>query len=133
MKKYTFQCDKLTRDKEPERLKEMGIEVETRILSSDEMVSYLKKKLHEEVLEAVEAPNQQDIVNELIDIIDAVHTLRHTLGMTEEEFHHLAQEKKKLKGEYTKGVCLCTVTLSEDHPRYMHYKSHPEKYPVKEV
>ena len=133
MKKYTFHCDKLTRNKEPDILKEMGIEVKTRVLASDEMVPYLKKKLHEEVIEAIEAPTEKEMVNEFIDIIDAVHTLLEVMGIPEKEFHHLAQEKKNLKGEYKQGVCLCTVTLSEDHPRYMHYKDHPENYLVEEV
>jgi predicted house-cleaning noncanonical NTP pyrophosphatase (MazG superfamily) len=133
MNKHTFFCDKLARSKDPELLQAKGIEVKTRLLEAHEWVDYLKKKLKEESGEICQDKASEDIINELIDLYDAGDLLKKHLGVTEEEFACMREEKRQRKGTYEDGQCLLSVTLVQDHPDLEHYRNHPSGYPEKVV
>lgn len=128
MKKYTFICDKLVRHKDPELFQERHIDTQIRDLEIFEIVPYLKKKIREEAMEIFEGETPSQMINELIDLEEACHLLRHHLGIPEVEFQKKVQEKQLRRGTYDRWICLCAVTMDCEHPEVNHYVSQPEKY-----
>lgn len=128
MNKYTFICDKLVRDKDPQLMKERGIEAKTRQIEGSEYVAYLKKKVREEAIEIEEGTTPEEVINELIDVYEAGEALKKALGLSEGEFLRKAKEKREKKGGFESRTLLCSVTLPDAHPELRHYRQHPHKY-----
>lgn len=129
--KKIFICNKIIRDKDVSLFQERGIEPETRILHRDEIVPFLKKKIKEEAQEACEAQTPEGTLNEMVDVYEAGMALCHALGISKEAFWALYKEKHDRKGGFDQNICLCTLTMSTEHPEIHHYLSQPGKYPEK--
>lgn len=131
--RYTFLCDKLVRDKDPQLMAQRHIETKTSPITGDTLISYLKQKIQEEASEVVSARTLPHMLDELVDVVEAAQVLLRVMGVTEEEFQHLCQEKRHKRGTYEAGVHLYEVSLTKDNPEVKHYLAHPEKYKISEV
>ncbi len=94
--------DKLVRDFIPDMIDLDGLECETRIVKKDELYTYLKKKLDEEVAEFYEA----DEVEELADIMEVLFAIAKLLGYTEDELVSTRRIKRKERGGFDEGIVL---------------------------
>jgi len=104
MKKQTF--NKLVRDNIPEICRANGAEPETRILSEEEFVIELRKKLAEEIAEFQEESN----LEELADILELVKANAETLGGTLEEVEKIRSDKALKRGGFTKRLFLISTS-----------------------
>jgi predicted house-cleaning noncanonical NTP pyrophosphatase (MazG superfamily) len=128
MKSHSFQCDKLIRTKAGDCLTSQGAVLKTRVLSAEEIVPYLKKKIEEEAREARQAKTSEHMIEELMDAFSAGYALLKALGIDQEAFLQGCKAKDEKEGSYEGGLCLTHITLPEGHPKLRHYQNHPEKY-----
>ena len=96
---------KLIRDKIPEIIKADGKVCVTRILSDEEYVDALEKKLNEEVAEYQTDKN----LEELADILEVLHAICIARGYTLEELETVRAKKAKERGGFEKKIFLESV------------------------
>ncbi len=96
---------KLVRDKIPEIIKASGKTCDTEILSDEEYLVMLDKKLDEELSEYHEAQNLEELAD-LLEVIKAVAVAR---GFSLEELYHVCDEKKNSRGGFEKKILLKEV------------------------
>ena len=102
--------NKLIRDRIPEIIEKAGgntpgkagHESKVRILDDDEYVTYLSKKLQEEVDEFQDA----HAFEELADILEVVLALAAAQGKTPEDLEALRAEKREKRGGFDKKLFL---------------------------
>ena len=126
--KKTFACHKMIRSKDAAFLQQHHIEVETHPISLDQKELWIKKKLIEEAQEVSSAPTHAKSLSELIDVQEAIFALLTLWEISHDGFKTMCQEKRTLRGSYSEGLFLTSVTLSTENPLYAHYKDHPEKF-----
>jgi predicted house-cleaning noncanonical NTP pyrophosphatase (MazG superfamily) len=93
---------KLVRDNIPDIIRADNREPVTRILSEDEYVGELEKKLQEEVTEYIIDKN----IEELADILEVVYALASTLDATPEEVEMVRLNKKQKNGAFNNRILL---------------------------
>jgi len=102
--------NKLIRDRIPEIIEKAGEntpvkaghESKVRVLDDVEYVTYLSKKLQEEVDEFQEAHS----LEELADILEVVHALAAAQGKTPEDLEVLRVDKRERRGGFEKRLLL---------------------------
>ena len=95
---------KLVRDKIPEIItKDTGKSVSIKVLSQDEYITALHRKLDEEVEEF----HQSGDIEELVDILHVVLALAADRGYTTERFVDKCNKKENERGVFTKRYFLC--------------------------
>lgn len=97
--------NKLIRDKIPEVIAKNGQQATIRMLSDDEFVQELEKKLHEEVAEYL----QDKTADELADIMEIVYALGSQLGHTPESLEEVRMKKAQARGRFIKRLFLISV------------------------
>ena len=98
--------NKLVRDKIPNIIKNNGGEPYTRILSNDEYIENLKKKLIEECNEVVSAKTKEDTLEELADTFEVVRSLAKALGYSYENLIDAVENKATKRGGFNKKIFL---------------------------
>ncbi|MGH3739218.1 MAG: hypothetical protein ACRDT6_27010 [Micromonosporaceae bacterium] len=101
---------KLVRDRIPELIRADGGEPQTRTAHDAEYPSLLRLKLLEEVQEYLDS-EQPD---ELVDVIEVVHALARTKGVSPERLEELRAAKHTERGGFEAQTVL--VTTAEDMP-----------------
>ena len=96
---------KLVRDKIPEIIESDGKKCVTRVLSQEEYLKELRRKLDEEVQEYHESGDHE----ELADILEVVYALATATGCTEDALNTIRQEKAQKRGGFSKRILLETV------------------------
>ena len=91
--------NKLVRDKIPNIIKNNGGEPYTRILSNDEYIENLKKKLIEECNEVVSAKTKEDT-------LEVVRSLAKALGYSYENLIDAVENKATKRGGFNKKIFL---------------------------
>ncbi len=94
--------DKLVRDKIPENLEKRGITVITRTATDKEYITYLKRKLEEEVFEFLRDSNEE----ELADVLEVIKDIIRENGFTEEQIEMTRKKKLEEKGGFRKKLIL---------------------------
>ena len=98
--------NKLVRDKIPNIIKNNSGEPYTRILSNDEYIENLKKKLIEECNEVVSAKTKEDTLEELADTFEVVRSLAKALGYSYENLIDAVENKATKRGGFNKKIFL---------------------------
>ena len=98
--------DKLVRDKIPEIIEASGKICETEILSEEEYLKMLDKKLEEELAEY----RKDQTVEELADLLEVLYAVAKARGYSVEELYRVRDEKKKARGGFDKKILLKSVT-----------------------
>lgn len=102
--------NRLVRDKIPElMLKEHELPT-TRILSDEEYIEELNKKLEEEVKVYLENEN----VEEMVDILEVIRAILEFKGSTYEEVEEKRIKKAKKKGTFKEKIYLEKVMQNGD-------------------
>ena len=97
---------KLVRDKIPEIIEASGKTCETEILSDEEYLQMLDKKLDEELAEY----HQEQNIEELADLLEVLYTTAKARGYSIEELEQVRIEKQKARGGVDKKISLISVT-----------------------
>lgn len=101
--------NKLVRDKVPEIIEASGKTGETEILSDEEYLQMLDKKLDEELAEY----HQEQNIEELADLLEVLYATVKARGYSIEELEHVRVEKQKARGGFDKKILLKEV-VGED-------------------
>ena len=94
--------NKLVRDRIPEIMTENGVKASFRVLEESEMLTYLERKLDEEVREFHYSKN----IEELADIYEVLKELIALCGASPSAFYHLCNLKIEKRGGFSKRLCL---------------------------
>jgi predicted house-cleaning noncanonical NTP pyrophosphatase (MazG superfamily) len=94
--------NKLVRDKIPEIIAESGQKACVRVLDESEMLTYLEKKLDEEVREFHESKS----IEELADIFEVLKELVALCGASYGAFMQICNLKIEKRGGFSKRICL---------------------------
>lgn len=103
MGKTTY--NKLVRDRIPEIIEKSGKRAVTEILSDEEYMELLNKKLMEEVQEYIESGT----LEELADIGEVMHAIMDLKGISIEEFQKVRMEKLEERGGFKEKILLKEV------------------------
>lgn len=99
-------------------------------LQGDALKAKLLAKIHEEVDEVpVRARADDEIIEELSDVQQALDDLKAQYGISDEQVRDVQHAKFKKKGGFSDGVFIETVTLPERDEWTAYYRASPEKYP----
>ena len=97
--------NKLVRDKIPEIIEESGKTCETKILSDEEYLQMLDKKLDEELAEYHKDQN----IEELADLLEVLYATAKARGYSIEELENVRVEKQKARGSFDNKILLQSV------------------------
>lgn len=106
-KKYNHR--KLIRDYIPKLIKASGGEFKTRVMGSREFEKELKKKLLEEVNEAIKS-KKDELPNELADVLEIIKTMASHYKISFKDIEKTQIEKSKKRGGFKKKLFLIWST-----------------------
>ncbi|MFE4523768.1 phosphoribosyl-ATP pyrophosphohydrolase [Cytobacillus firmus] len=101
--------NKLVRDRIPEIIAATGKNYSTRILDQSEFIQELKKKSIEELDEYLNANNDEEAIEELADLLEVVHALAETHGVSIEKVEELRKQKAEERGGFKGKIFLIEV------------------------
>lgn len=85
--------------------KQRGEILNTRVASSDELLTFLKYKIVEEANEVFNAKNKEELVEEMADLLEVMKALASNQSIVDEMF--LKRESKySERGGFEKGIIL---------------------------
>ena len=101
--------NKLVRDKIPEMIGALGKSCEIEILSDEDYLQMLDKKLDEELAEY----HQEQNIEELADLLEVFYATAKARGYSIEELEQVRVEKQKARGGFDKKILLKSVQNKE--------------------
>ena len=101
--------NKLVRDKIPEIIKVSGKTCETGVLSDEEYLQMLDKKLDEELAEYHKDQN----IEELADLLEVLYATAKARAYSIEELEQVRIEKQKARGGFDMKILLKSVRNKE--------------------
>jgi Uncharacterized conserved protein len=99
----------LVRDNIPNILESKGINHGFKIIEEKEKISFLKKKLDEEVKEVkieLKNNNKTKIIEELADVLEVIDALSNCFGFELSDIINIKKQKAIEKGGFNKGIVL---------------------------
>ena len=97
--------NKLVRDKIPQIIQASGKTCETQVLTEEQYLQMLDKKIDEELLEF----RKDASVEELADLLEVLYAMAKARGWEIEQVHHVRDEKKKERGGFDEKILLLSV------------------------
>ncbi|WP_203333726.1 nucleoside triphosphate pyrophosphohydrolase [Planococcus beigongshangi] len=101
--------NKLVRDNIPQVIEKTNKQFSTRILTKEDYLIELKKKLNEELKEYQEAETNEEAVEELADILELIHAAATIHGATLEQLEEVRRAKAEKRGGFEKRIFLIEV------------------------
>lgn len=101
--------NKLIRDKIPQVIEKTNKQFSTRILSNEEYMGEVTKKLNEELTEYQQAQSNEEAVEELADILELIHAAAKIHGATIEQLEEVRRAKAEKRGGFDKRIFLIEV------------------------
>lgn len=101
--------NKLVRDKIPSIIERNNGNADYTILSDDEYIVELDKKLNEEIAEYQESKS----IDEIADILEVLYAICKARGFSEQELMDVKLKKAKKNGAFLNKIFLKTVEQSE--------------------
>ncbi len=126
---HRFKTEKLVRNRTNERLLKKNVHMQFRIVDMPEYIKLLKVKLMEEAQEAAEAQDTTELVDELADVMEVIHSLIKATGISLDAIEQSRQEKLETRGSFDSRTYSEFVDIDTDHYLYEHYKNNPKRYP----
>lgn len=124
----TFRFEKLVRDNIVEQIKQAGNKPTWKTLSHNEYLLELKKKLGEEAVEVMTAP-EEEVLKELADVQELIDTLLEELHISKEELEKVREKKNEKAGAFKKKQYIEYVEAKDDSEWVDYYLATPDKYP----
>ena len=128
MKKRKFITNILVRNNRLEILKNKGIKVNYELLSDENYVMELKKKLLEYAEDVLEADSIDDLKDEIVDVLEVIEHLISFYDFDEKELKQIKEEKQTKIGKFNKKIKIHSIELPCDHKDVEYYLSKPNKY-----
>ena len=107
MKTITYH--KLVRDRIPEIIEKDGKQCVCSVLSEEDYLLLLDRKLDEELNEYQESKSME----ELADLLEVIRAVAQARGSSIEEVERIRAEKAQKRGEFQKRILLESVTEQE--------------------
>ncbi|MDD6645207.1 MAG: nucleoside triphosphate pyrophosphohydrolase [Oscillospiraceae bacterium] len=101
--------NKLVRDKIPKIIESSGNTCKTRILSDEEYIEMLDKKLNEECAEYQADKN----IEELADMLEVIYAIAKAKGTSIEELEKVRLEKAENRGGFDEKILLIETVVNE--------------------
>lgn len=101
--------NKLVRDLIPEIIHQNGKNPLVKILSNEEYLKEVERKMHEELAEYVEAKNNDEKLEEFADLLELLHTAANIQGISLEKLEELRANKSEKHGGFAKRIYLIEV------------------------
>lgn len=124
----TFELRKLVRDEIVSSTTTQGGEVVYDILTGEDKIKALIRKLQEEGSELLTAEGE-DALEELADIEEIIRSLAEAKGISLESLETKRQQKAQKAGSFLSGHFVHTITLPADNKWTQYYSSNPERFP----
>jgi len=125
-----FKTDILIRDNRLEQMQNMGIKVNHEILSDENYIVELKRKLIEESTEAMQENDIEELKHEIADVLEVVDHLIEACGFDREELSKIKKEKQEKIGGFKRRIKTSSVEMEEDNEGSLnYYTTRPHKYP----
>jgi len=125
----TFKQNKLIRDKILGIMEGKGSKLYSYNLNDQDFLKQLKIKLIEEATEVHRAQTEKEILEELADVMEIIHSIIKINNLTIKDLE-LAQEKKRNeKGGYLQRIFLTFAEHPKDSPQERYCLANPDKYP----
>ena len=102
--------NKLVRDKVPSLVTKDGGSYTMKLLQGNDHLKALKDKLKEETDEFIAAEKREIELDELVDIVELVHSYLNLHNITADEFEALRIQKRKAKGSFDRGIYLTEIS-----------------------
>lgn len=125
----TFKQNKLIRDKIITLMESYGSRLYSMSLNDQDFQKQLKIKLLEEAAEVAHAQNSQDLLEELVDVLEIVHTLAKHNNISLEQLTKAQEQKRNEKGGYETKTFLAFAEHPKDSPQERYCLANSEKYP----
>ena len=129
MKFKTFKQNKLVRDKIVDLMQEKGSKLYWFQLQDKDFQKQLKIKLLEEAQEAVHAVHKENVLEELADVLEVVHTLAKLYDISVKDLDMHQKKKRNEKGGFEKRIFVSCAEHPQDSPQERYCLADPEKYP----
>jgi len=129
MKFRTFKQNKLVRDKIVEIMENRGSKLYSYTLNDQDFHKQLKLKLIEEALEVQKTTNDQDLLEELADVLELIHTISELHNISAEQLEAAQVKKREEKGGYNKRLFLTFAEHPKDSPQERYCLADSQKYP----
>ncbi|MBR1710533.1 MAG: nucleoside triphosphate pyrophosphohydrolase [Clostridia bacterium] len=97
--------DKLVRDKIPDVIRASGKEPVSDLLSKEEMLPTLGRKLQEEVTEYLESRD----IEEIADVLEVLHGIAYHMGISWDDVEATRLQKRNERGGFENGIRLLEV------------------------
>jgi len=110
-----FKIGKLIRDNMPEIMRQKEVFVHHRYMEHEEFIARLKDKLQEESAEVKQAGNDDELLEELADVLEVIHSLAKASDITMEQIEKARLEKHAAKGGFDKKIYSSFVDLDESN------------------
>lgn len=101
--------NKLVRDRITEIIELTGKTCNTRLLTDDEYIIEINKKMHEELAEYEAAETTDDAIEELADLLELIHASLAHYGASFEDLEKLRIEKAEKRGGFDEQIFLMDV------------------------
>ncbi len=101
--------NKLVRDRIPEIIESTGKTFTSRVLSSEEYIEEINKKMHEELAEYEEAKSSEEAIEELADLLELIHAAAAVYHTSFADVEKVRVEKAKKRGGFDKRIFLMEV------------------------
>lgn len=101
--------NKLVRDNIPQVIEKTNKQFSTHILSKEEYMIEVKKKMNEELEEYQQAETNEEAVEELADILELIHAAAKIHGATIDQLEEVRRAKAEKRGGFEKRIFLIEV------------------------
>jgi predicted house-cleaning noncanonical NTP pyrophosphatase (MazG superfamily) len=115
LEEETQQYNKLVRDGILNKIDKAGESFKYTKLPTNEHIQALKNKLVEESIEALDALDRDQIIQELADIEEVIDAILVKLGATRKELKAAQKKKNESVGGFNEGIVLLETTNSQEH------------------
>lgn len=125
----TFKQNKLVRDKIIEIMESKGSKLYAYKLNDQDFLKQLKLKLIEEASEVNHAQTEQETLEELVDLLEIIHTLAQFHNFSLKDLEKAQEQKRAQRGGYLERNFVTFAEHPKDSPQERYCLSDPDKYP----
>lgn len=129
MSKRRFKTNILVRNNRIKIMQEQGLFVKYSVLSDEEYLAELKKKIIEESNEVAEADDEEELKLEIADVLEVIENILEIKNITFDEIQDLKIKKQNKIGKFDNRYKTYYVEMDENNESLDYYLSKPNKYP----
>lgn len=128
-KTIKFKVQKLVRDKIPEMMGSQNVKEFKYVMDDSDFNEKLKNKLVEESTEVKLAQNKKELIEELADVMEIIHSLCKANSVTLEQVEKSRIEKRSKRGGFDSKIFMSHIEIKEDNPVIKYYRDRLSQYP----